>query len=183
MQQQATEEYNMGDQQPTVVAQPDVDDPYFTGVAPGNAFVDPKECPGCLENLLDSLTGMYGPSRSDVGFTMGTSCAGLNVDSSGAAPNCAGAALQSAVELLKARGGTGQVLLFQTSLPTVGLGMLKNRDAIPFYTSTDEAGAAALSNEFAKMFHPQEKFYVEKNPGGVGKQLQIGMMGGVGEGA
>ena len=45
---------------PNMTVMADIDDPYFAGVSPDMAFVDPKVHAGCIESLLDQIPMLHG---------------------------------------------------------------------------------------------------------------------------
>ncbi|CAD7928814.1 unnamed protein product [Amoebophrya sp. A120] len=116
--------------EPAVILQTDVDEPDFAPASPDTLFVDPREGGSSLELLLDLIPGLY---RESTDFT-----------------SCSGAALTSAVSLFKARGGTGQIMLFMRSLPTRGVGLQVNRDDVRVYSQDDE-----WKDKIGELFLPQ----------------------------
>lgn len=96
--------YDLRADDPQVLVLPDVNDP-FLPLCEG-LFWNPAEVWSRVTNLLDRLPDMFMETRI--------------VDS------CFGAVSTFAIEALKSHGG--RVTIFSSSLPTIGVGLLRNRD-------------------------------------------------------
>lgn len=104
----------------------DIDDvfmPLSTGF-----LVNPVESRTVIEALLDQLPQIFSQTRT--------------------AESCLGAATQAALKSLTGQGG--RVILFQSSLPTYGPGMLKNRNDVNLYGTDKER----------TMFAPQDDYFM-----------------------
>lgn len=113
--------------EPQLVVMSDINDP-FVPVHPDDLYFDPQQCASQLAVLLTHLSASFHETRV--------------VDS------CFGAAVAVAVESLRSRGG--RALFFQTTLPSLGPGALKNRD-----TGT----ATAPADKANPLLFPQGDYY------------------------
>lgn len=121
--------YNLeeGLEQASMMVVSDIDD-VFVPISRG-LFVDPRKSRTVIEGLLNQLPTLYNNTL---------------------VPNAAfGASIQAALVAMKTTGG--KVSVFQSSLPAIGPGVLKNRDDPKLYASEREKG----------LFAPQDSFYTQ----------------------
>ena len=93
--------------EPRLVVMGDVDEP-FCGCSPDEVFLDPRKFGNQVEQALDMIPNWCAETED--------------------AESCGAAALKTAVELISARGGTGQVFSFVRTLPGIGRGAMADRD-------------------------------------------------------
>jgi protein transport protein SEC24 len=120
--------YNLHGEKPSMMIVSDIND-VFVPMAEG-LFVDPVEKRAVILELLDQLPSMFQNTLSP--------CAVL------------GASVKGAYLAMENLGG-GKVSIFQSMLPSLGPGVLKNRDDPKIYASEREKS----------LFSPQDKFYTQ----------------------
>eukprot|EP00941_MAST-03F_sp_MAST-3F-sp1_P005150 g5150.t1 len=120
--------YNLKPQlkQPQMLVVSEVNDVFLP--APDDLLVNLKESRHLVDALLDQLPSMFEGSR-EVESVMGT-------------------ALQSAFQVMHHIGG--KLCLFQTSIPSLGLGKLKHRDNPRIYGTEEERKLLLPSDSFYK---------------------------------
>lgn len=120
--------YDMRAAEPQILVMSDVHEP-FVPLSDG-LFFDPVQAKERVLALLDRLPGLVSETRV--------------IDS------CLGAATAFGLEALRRHGG--RVVLFASTLPSIGLGMLKNRDGSASAASTDKVNPLHL---------PQNDYYTK----------------------
>lgn len=105
--------------QPQCVVIPDINDPFLP--LPMNMFVNVDESRQVIEAFLDILPSMFADGKSQT--------------------SCGGSAIHIAVQLQKSMGG--RLMYFTASLPSVGLGMLRNREDPRSTRPQDQKGGAS----------------------------------------
>ncbi|XP_038833721.1 protein transport protein Sec24A-like isoform X3 [Salvelinus namaycush] len=120
--------YNLqeGLSQPQMLVVSDIEDIFLP--TPDSLLVNLNECKELVQDLLKSLPQMFGK-------TMETQCA-------------LGPALQAAFKLLSATGG--RVSVFQTQLPSLGVGALKSREDPNQRTSAKDIQHLSPATDFYK---------------------------------
>ncbi|KAI9280486.1 Sec23/Sec24 trunk domain-containing protein [Sporodiniella umbellata] len=111
---------------PTMTVMPDIEDVFVP--MSGNLFVNPKESRPLISQLLNKIPAMFQTNRTSSAF---------------------GSAVKAIQLVMKECGG--KVLLTQTSLPSIGPGVLKNRDDPKLYACEQEKS----------LFSPQMEYYTQ----------------------
>lgn len=122
--------WNLKGENATMMVVSDIDD-VFVPMSAHDMFVDPTESRAAVENLLDQLPALFHNEHNVMPHAVFAS------------------AVQAAALALKSTGG--KVTVFQSSLPSLGLGVLKNRDDPKIYGQEREKG----------LFQPQDTFYTQ----------------------
>ncbi|CAO0790622.1 unnamed protein product [Mucor circinelloides] len=122
--------WNLKGENATMMVVSDIDD-VFVPMSAHDMFVDPTESRATIENLLDQLLALFHNEHNVMPHAVFAS------------------AVQAAALALKSTGG--KVTVFQSSLPSLGPGVLKNRDDPKIYGQEREKG----------LFQPQDTFYTQ----------------------
>ncbi|KAK4521396.1 Translation factor guf1 mitochondrial [Mucor velutinosus] len=122
--------WNLKGEQATMMVVSDIDD-VFVPMSAQDMFVDPTESRAAIESLLEQLPALFHNEHNLMPHAVFAS------------------AVQAAALALKTTGG--KVTVFQSSLPSLGPGVLKNRDDPKIYGQEREKG----------LFQPQDTFYTQ----------------------
>lgn len=122
--------WNLKGEQATMMVVSDIDD-VFVPMSAQDMFVDPAESRAAIESMLDQLPALFHTEHNVMPHAVFAS------------------AVQAAALALKSTGG--KVSVFQSSLPSLGPGVLKNRDDPKVYGQEREKG----------LFQPQDTFYTQ----------------------